>query len=199
MMQIARLSLRVLVSFLAMFCLVGCNASSDYMHPGVPPSAPAADAATIIFIRPSGYASGQLMTVLDTNGRFLGDSLAKSYFSVKVTPGEHVFLVWGENTGALRATVAGGKTYYVEVSTKLGWLSARVHLLALTPRHENWKELQEWLTDSKPLAPDEAKGQAYLASRRDDVQERIRRALDALGKYDADELNARTILPQDGQ
>ncbi|WP_394821829.1 hypothetical protein [Pendulispora albinea] len=184
---------------LLLLTLTGCSASSDYMRPGVPLAAPTNDAATVVFIRPSGYAGGQLMTVLDTQGRFLGDSLAETYFAVKMAPGEHEFLVWGENTGALRATLASGKTYYVEVSTKLGWLSARVHLLALTPRHRNWKELRAWLQESKPMVPDEARGQAYLKSRHEDVQERIRRAREILTKYDADELADRTILPQDGQ
>ncbi|WP_394835405.1 DUF2846 domain-containing protein [Pendulispora rubella] len=184
---------------LAMVLFVGCSAHSDYMQAGTPPAPPTAEAATVVFIRPSGYAGGQLMTVLDANGRFLGDSLPKSYFSVKVPPGEHVFVVWGENTGALRANVVGGKTYYVEVSTKLGMMSARVHLLALTPRHENWKELPEWLKESKPLSPNEAAGQAYLAKRQEAAQERIRRAREILTEYDANELAARTILPQDGQ
>jgi len=188
-----------LLLLFAMVLLVGCSAHSDYMHAGTPPAPPTADAATVVFIRPSGYGGGQRMTVLDADGRFLGDSLPKSYFTVKVTPGEHVFVVWGENTGAMRANVAGGKTYYVEVSPKLGVISSRVHLLALTPRHENWKELPDWLKESRPMAPDEAAGQAYLAKRHDAVQERVRRAREILAEYDEKELAARTILPQDGQ
>ena len=180
--------------------LAGCSASSDYMHPVGPPQlAPKADTATVVFIRPSGYAAGIATTILDDKGRFLGDSLAETYFVSEVPAGEHVFIAWAENTAALKAQLAPGKVYYVEVSPKMGALSARVHLLALTSRSESWGELQSWLADSQPMRTDEKAGQAYLAERAEDVQERIARAKDALTEYDAEELAERTLRPEDGQ
>jgi hypothetical protein len=185
-----------------LFALVGtgCRASSDYMRPGsAMPVTRDPGAATVIFIRPSSSASGQQFTVLDSRGRFLGDALAETYFPVKVPPGEHIFLVWGENTAAVRANVAPGKFYYIEVAPRMGLFSARVQLLAITPRSKSWKDLLTWMHDSEMMMPIEPAGQYYLQSRQEDTAERIRRAQKILTEYDAEELEERTIRPEDGQ
>lgn len=185
---------------LAVVVATGCSASSEYMHPaaaGV--TAPSAAEARVVFIRPSGYAGGMKTTILDGHGQFLGDSLPESYFTVGLPAGEHVFIAWAENTAALRAKLSAGKTYYVEVAPKMGVLSARMHLLALKPGSENWGGLRGWLNDSAAMQADRRAGQAYLASRSEDVQERLKRAREVLGEYTPEELGERTLAPQDGQ
>jgi hypothetical protein len=191
---------RQVVLILASAILVGCTATSDYMMEAHAPDAlkPTAEAATVVFVRPSSYARGMRSTILDGHGRFLGDSLPESYFAVKVPPGEHLFIAWAENTAALRATLAPGKTYYIEVAPKLGAFSARMQLLAVTPRSENWKEVRQWVAESKQLLVNEAGGQAYLRERQEDVQERIKRAGEILHEYDPRELEERTLRPEDG-
>jgi hypothetical protein len=178
----------------------GCAATSEFMTElAVPRSpTPASDRATVVFIRPSSYASSLVVTILDTEGRFVGDALPSSYFVARVEPGEHTFIGWAENTSALYATLQPGKVYFVEVELKLGALSARAHLKALTPRGESWADRDGWLADARELEVDEASGQAYLESRREDVEERIRRAKEALEKYSPAELAERTLLPNDG-
>jgi hypothetical protein len=164
------------------------------------PRAPSAasDRATIVFIRPSSYAAGLVVTILDDGGRFVGDALASSYFVHRARPGEHTFIGWAENTSALSANVEAGKIYFVEVEVKLGALSARAHLKALTPRSERWAERDGWLEDARELEVDEVGGQAYLDSRREDVEERIRRGREALIRYSPAELAERTLAPNDG-
>ena len=190
-------------TLLVMFtvALLGCTASSKYMiePQGLVSLQPPPDKAVVVFIRPSNFARAVGTTILDEHGRFLGDSLPQTYFAVLEPPGQHVFISWAENTAALRAELAPGHVYYVEVAPKMGVMSARMHLLALTPRSENWPKLREWLSESKPLVANEAAGQAYLSERRDDVAERIRRAQEALSKYDRDELAERTIFAPDGR
>jgi hypothetical protein len=178
----------------------GCSASSDYMRPLERPRAiqPKPDAATIVFIRHSGMAAGIVTTILDGRGRFLGDSTSSSYFATHVPPGQHVFIAWAENTAALRADVAAGKTYYIEVSPSMGALSARMHLLAITPKSESWPKRQEWMGDSTMLEANEPAGQAYLRGRGEDVAERIRRANEAIKGYSPEDLAERTIGPADG-
>ncbi len=156
------------------------------------------DRATVVFVRPSSYAGGLLVTVLDDKGQFHGDALPSSWFSTTVEPGEHTFISWAENTGALRAKLEAGKVYFVEVEVKLGALSARAHLKAVGPKSEAWEERQAWLSESTQLEVDERSGQAYLDGRREDVEERIRRAHDALTKYSPAELADRTLAPDDG-
>jgi hypothetical protein len=179
----------------------GCGASSEYMRelPNTGQVARSADSATVVFIRPSGFGGAFATTILDNKGRFLGDSMAKSYFAVTVPPGEHVFLSWAENTGPLRARVEAGKIYFIEVAPKMGFASTRVHLLGITPRVSSWSDLDNWLRESKPYQPDEPRGQAYLQSRSEDVAERIRRANEALMKFSQEELAERTIEAKDGK
>jgi hypothetical protein len=180
--------------------LAGCSASSEYMREAAAPKLEApSDKATVIFIRPSGYAAGIATTILDEKGHFLGDSLAETYFVAQVAPGKQTFIAWAENTAALTATLEAGKTYYVEVSPKMGAWSARVHLLALTPRSENWGELRGWLAESKYMQVDQRGGQAYLDSRKEDVAAKLQDAREVLSEYDAEELAARTLRAEDGQ
>jgi hypothetical protein len=184
----------------ALLSVTGCTASSEFMRPataGVPPAA--GEQAQVVFIRPSGYAGAIKTTIVGGHGEFLGDSLAESYFAVSMPPGEHMFIAWAENTAVLRANLAPGKTYYVEVSPKMGAWSARMHLMALKPGSENWGELQSWLAASSRLEPDRQAGQSYLAGRQDDVAERLRRANEALTEYTPEELAERTLGPDDGQ
>jgi len=203
-MNRSQISLRPLLSVAAIVVATastGCAATSEHMHPATSPAPVAAPpgSATVVFVRPSGYASGIKTTILDEHGTFLGDSLPESQFSVAVPAGKHLFVSWAENTGALQADLAAGKTYYVEVAPRMGAFSARVHLLAITPRSKSWEKLPEWLRESRPYVPDPGSGQAYLATRQDDVKERLRRAGEAIRRYDAEDLALRTINSGDGR
>lgn len=188
------------LTLLALLACAGCTASSDYMlrpaTPVVPKPRP--DSALVVFIRPSSYAASIATTILDDKGRFLGDSLPASYFAAHVPPGKHLFIAWAENTAALQAMLAPGRTYYVEVSPRMGMLSARMQLLALTPGSEDWGELGEWLRDCDLYLVDERRGQAYLQERSEDTRERIRRGREILTEYDNEELAERTLRPEDG-
>jgi hypothetical protein len=189
-----------LLALAVIVLLGGCAARSRYMQP-VPATAvlqPPPGQALVVFVRPSSFARSMRFTVLTSRGQFLGDSLPSSHFAVALPPGQHVFLVWAENTGALRAELAPGRIYYVEVSAKMGFGSARAHLLAITPRHARWARLPEWLRDTRRLQPNMATGQAYLNSRSADTAERIRRAMEHLTKYTPAELAERTIVAADG-
>lgn len=192
----------VLLGFTACLAIAstGCTASSKYMLQA--PKGPierSAEMATVVFVRPSSYASAMRTTILDARGRFLGDSLGSSYFAVKVPPGEHVFIAWAENTAALRATLAPQRVYFVEVSSKMGAFSARMHLLAIAPRKKSWQKVDKWLAESDAYTVDEAAGQAYLRGRAEDTSERIERAKETLTKYDASELDDRTLTANDGR
>jgi hypothetical protein len=190
-----------LLAFVPLVTLVGCASSSPYMTRSSADELLAASpgAATVVFLRPSSLASAITTTVLDTQGRFLGEVVQKSYFAVKVPAGEHVFLSWAENTAALRANVTAGKTYYVRVAPRLGAWSARMQLLAVKRASEDWPKLRGWLKDLKAFGPNQAEGQRYVDSRKEDVQKRVARANEILKEYDPKELEDRTLRPDDGE
>ena len=179
----------------------GCfAATSPYMSaPRLPvPTVAPPNAAVVVFVRPSDFANNAVATILDDRGAFLGDSLAESQFAVLLPPGPHVFLSWAENTAPITASLLPGRVYYVEVAPRPGFWKARVQLIAITPRSENWVELGTWISRSTQLVPDTLAGQQYLNERREDVEERIRRAHERLTQLSAEELNDRTLLPEDG-
>ena len=178
----------------------GCAGTSDYMRPTLAPldALPPPGTAAVVFVRPSGWFYSVVMTILDDQGRFIGDSTADSCFAVPVPAGKHLFIGWAENTAALQADLAPGRVYFVEVAPRLGWWTARVQLLAVTPHSEQWGKLKEWVSDCDKFRADEAGGQAYLNSRRDAAAEHVRRGKEKLGEYDGEELEARTLRPNDG-
>lgn len=180
--------------------LSGCAASSDYMsEPRLPiPNVAPPNGALVVFVRPSGYASGVVTTILDDQGAFLGDSVAETQFAVVVAPGHHLFLAWAENTAPLLADLLPGRVYYVEVSPRMGFFSPRVQLLSITPRSDNWKQLGSWLSESTQLVPDMAAGQAHLSERHAAVRKRIHSAREHANKLDDEERSARTLQPEDG-
>lgn len=187
-----------LVLLLALLTVTGC--ASKFMQPATPGTriAPRSDAATVVFVRPSSFGAALHPTIFDERGHFLGDAEASAHFVATVAPGEHMFVVWAENTGPIRATLLPGRVYFIEVSMKPGAFQARAHLLAITPRSEQWSLVREWLGDTKPTVADTAAGDAYLLDRHDGVVDRLRRANEAFAEMDDEERNARTLLPNDG-
>jgi len=190
-------------TFAAILMLVplsGCVIHSSYMSAG-PASAvpePSPNTAVVTFIRPSHFASTIVTTILDENAHFVGGSESESQFTVAVSPGHHVFVVWAENTDGLVADVLAGKHYFVEVSLTAAWLSARGHLIALTPHSPRWHDLQEWRASNTILIPNHETGEAYVESRKADAVERVQRAMEHLSQYDAVDMEKRTIRPDDG-
>jgi hypothetical protein len=185
---------------LFLFSLLTLGCSSKFMQPAAPGMriAPRADVATVVFVRPSSFGAAIHPTIFDEQGHFLGDAEPSAHFVAQVAPGEHMFVVWAENTGPIRATLLPGRVYFIEVSMKPGAWQARCHLLAITPRTEQWTQVRDWLADTKPTVADLAAGNAYLAGRRDEVLERIRRANENFAEFDEEERYARTIHPEDG-
>jgi hypothetical protein len=187
---------------LLLLLAAGCgasNASGRYMAEMTPPRplVPPADAALVVFVRPSAYAFGIGANVLDERGRFLGDSTARGHFVAVMPPGKHMFVVWAENTDAVAADLLPGRIYFVEVAPTMGAWSAQMHLYAIKPADGARRD--QWMRDTKQfVVSDGAAAQSKLDARGGDVQERLRRAQEHLGKYDAAERARHTLDPADG-
>ena len=191
------LSLSVLVTVLA--TLTGCALKAPHMRPATSGAiSPDPAAATVVFVRHSILGGAITSVIATTQGRFLGESQAKSYFAAKLPPGEHLLVSWSESTPALRATLAAGMIYYVEVAPKMGWGSARIQLLALGPRRPSWVELPGWLREGDALEADVAGGAALLQERAGDFAERVRAAEASYQGYSAEDREARTRRSDDG-
>jgi hypothetical protein len=188
------------VAFLLSLTAFGCSTgTSPYMTSGDRASIAATeDAATVVFVRPSEYGGADRVTLLDGKGRFLGDILPATHFAVKVPAGDHVFISWGENTSAIKATLAAKKIYFVEAYGPTGANTPRLELRAVTLDSTSYGKTDEWLARTAPLAPNEAAGQAYLQKESSGVASVIQRANEELAEYAA-KLPEHTLRAEDGK
>jgi len=184
-----------------MLTLSACGTSARFMmevHPPRPIAAQA-DAAAIVFVRPSKLAFAVSANIIDEQAHFIGDIPAAGHFSAMVAPGHHVFVIWAENTDALVADLLPGKIYFVEVEVGWGALSAHFHLKAIKPAQPNWAERDQWMISTTQYSADQMGGQANLYRKGSEaVQERLRRGMEHLSKYMGADLDSRTLAPGDG-
>jgi hypothetical protein len=195
-MMSQRLTLLVALSLCA-----GCASSARYMMEvqAPRPIVGQADAATVVFVRPSKLGFAVSANIIDEQARFLGDIPAKGHFITVVAPGHHTFVIWAENTDALAADLLPGRIYFVEVYVTPGALSAHLHLKAIKPNLPNWAERDRWMMSTQQYAVDQAAGQSNLYRKgAEAVQERLRRGLEHLSKYAGPAIDERTLAASDG-
>lgn len=114
--------------------LSGCVATSPLMTKATVAPQPSADNALVILMRPSRLGGGIQASVYDEkNGKdeFIGITSAKMKVAYAATPGQHLFMVIGENADFMNADLQAGKTYYVLVSPRMGVWKARFSLLPI--------------------------------------------------------------------
>jgi len=193
-----RPSMRWLGTLVVALLVMACG--SPYMQKVAAPQAyePGSDTAVVLFIRPSGLAPASVATITDSDNRFLGDSLAHSHFGVEVDPGEHLFVVWGETTNALKATVEAGRVYYVNVDTQMGVLTPRYQLLALKPGGANWDKVAEWLSSTDQLRRDDQAARSFEQTKGSEIVERSASAQQNYASYSEEERAERTLVSKDG-
>ena len=181
---------------------VGCGAAtSPYMKAvaGPEPAGAPADKARVVFVRPSSGALKVIFTIIDERGYFLGDSTANGRFSVFLDPGDHYFIVWTESTETVKATLAPGRTYYVEVRPKMGMWKARASLWAVNRKSGLMQSIPSYLTDTTVTASDFAAGQAYLNSLGNELPNAAKQGIETYNGYSPEDKADVTLLPEDGQ
>jgi hypothetical protein len=197
------LAKKILLLAVAMGALnTGCGAAtSEYMRPvaGPEPAGAPPNKARVVFVRPSSMANKVIFTIIDERGYFLGDSTAGARFSVFLDPGEHYFIVWTETTETVKATLAPGRTYYVEVRPKMGMWKARASLWAVNRKSGLMQSIPSYLTDTTVTTPDFAAGQAYLNSLGNELPDAAKQGVQTYQGYSPEDKADVTLLPEDGQ
>jgi hypothetical protein len=174
--------------------VVGCGSRSMVEVAAPLPELPRAGAAIVVFVQPSSYAEREYFPVLDHTGRFLGDSEPATWFAVELPAGNYEFYARAQNVAAVRASLAAGLTYYVEVASRFGVFKPRVQLLPITPRFESWEDRDIWLAETR------AQRAAYASVLdAEDIAAVIEEGKSQLDDYDAEELARRTLLASDGR
>ena len=192
---------KVLLSSLVVGWLASGCGSSKYMRSvsGPEPVGAPPNKARVVFVRPSNFQLALVFTIIDERGHFLGDSTGSGRFSAFLDPGEHYFIAWTESTETVKATLAPGRTYYVEVRPTWGMWKGRASLWAVNRRSGLMKKISSYLSDTSVTAPDFAAGQAYLESLGQQLSNAVKRGIKTYNGYSPDEKADATLMPEDGQ
>jgi len=144
-------------------------------------------------------APNTLVTILDEEGRFLGDSLPSGCFTAHVQPGRRMFIGVGANTAALDATLEAGRIYYVEVVIRLGSISSRAQLFGVHPGKDSDAQLRRWWRECDHYQVESAAGQRSWQEREAERIDRVRRAREQIARFSDDERARRSLGPEDGR
>jgi len=157
---------------------------------------PLPDQAVVVFLRPSNYGRKVRFTIVDGQGNWLGNMQGRQYFVTTYPPGQYEFVVHAENNDLMQANLTAGRVYYVLVGVRMGAWSARASISALTPRRDEWANLDQYIAGSRQLVADMAAGNA--AYNQAEILQWVDNARTRFSRYDANEQSLRVLGPADG-
>jgi hypothetical protein len=200
-------------SFLGFFALIstllvlsGCQSSLMIAPDATSLPQVKSDKALVVFMRPSTFGGGVQSSVYDTRDEgqdiFAGIVSAKSKVAYYAEPGEHLFMVVGENADFMSAQLDAGKKYYVLVTPRIGLWKARFSLLPIrndakaehnlhSDEFRSWDAATQWMS----ISP---KAQTWFQRNAESIQSR---KLDYLPKWNDKapvDVAVRTLNSNDG-
>ncbi|MBI9080486.1 MAG: hypothetical protein JEY79_12195 [Pseudodesulfovibrio sp.] len=98
---------------------------------GMKPYNPDPEKATVVFMRPSAFGGAIQSSVYQydqTDPKFIGIISTNYKIAYQAEPGQHTFMVVGENADFLEADLAANHIYYVTVEPHWGAFKARFSL-----------------------------------------------------------------------
>lgn len=143
----------------AVALLTGC--ASSHMSPvsqSEYTSGPEEGKALVTFMRPSSFG-GAVQSYLYDGEKYIGTISAGTRMCYQAEAGEHMFMIAGESTDFLRATLAPNKTYYVNVAPRMGVWTARFSLRPMNGQVSQEK-IDQWVKASKEVKVNE-KGEQW--------------------------------------
>ena len=155
---------------------------------------PAAGKALLIIIRPSragGAIASSVYDAPDGHTTLVGVLGPKDKIAYQVDPGDHRFMIVGENADFMDAHLDAGKTYYAVARARPGVWKARFSLLPIRAASTDQYNLQsadfrEWNSTSE-FVESTPRADAWFVENRASVEEK---KADFLQKWNA-------MLPQD--
>ncbi len=138
-----------------LLAVAGCAGRSKYMQDvpaGQAAYVPEPGRTLVIFMRPSGFGFAIQASVFDiTDGEpeFLGIVSAKTKIAHNTNPGEHRYMVIGENADFLEADLLADRTYYSLVTPRMGVWKARFSLKPVHKFDLTSAEFTQWYDDTR--------------------------------------------------
>lgn len=165
----------IILSFIALAMLaVGCARPYLPVAQPRPTAAPSADTARIYFVKPGGSMQAALTYILKDD-KVVGYLENRKLFYLDLPAGDHFFMSVTSNTDGLKASLAGGKTYYVRVfsapgakSLLVGGSSENLYFEPIVPGTEGWDKRYEWIDGNQLITvnpPVAAKWEAKYAAK----------------------------------
>lgn len=151
--------IRALLALVLLSLSFGIVAKDSRMLPADAPGAAPADAAIVVFLRPSALGAAIKASLYDvTEGaqEFIGIVSYKDKIAYVAKPGKHLFMVVAENGDFMEAELEAGKTYYAVISPRYGVWKARFGLRPVRndpnaefslqkPEFAKWMEKTRWV------------------------------------------------------
>lgn len=147
----------VLLSLLAVVFLSGCAASQMREATSQEVYTAKNDKALVYFVRPSMMGAAVTSALWDVSldgsqpDEFIGLLGGNSKVAFYAEPGEHLFMVTGENADFMRAYLEAGKSYYVLNTVRMGVWMARFSVKPIHQDKIGTPEFKEWVEDATLL------------------------------------------------
>ncbi len=139
--------MRVLLLVVAVALLAGCGGAPKMVR-AEQELKPGHDAALIVFLAP--MPVGGKFQLWDRE-HFIGFIEPASSVSYRAQPGEHMFLMRGENWQIVKGRVSAGKTYYIKIEPRVGvghTSGSRASVEVMDPAD---KRIKDWMQHIRPL------------------------------------------------
>ncbi len=135
---------------------------------------PGADQARVIVFRDSFRNATKPYAFLNDE-EVLGFSLVGSWFEVRLTPGEHFFVLHGVGSAGVRATLKAGKTYFLRADSVPKFLHLELRLTPIVPGMDEFEKIFSVLVDLERTEPIDTALAAYAEEHAEELESAISR------------------------
>lgn len=161
---------KLILVFLAV-TLVGCaSPNMRYSVPAEGPVASSSNKALVYFLRPQKMGFAISAAVYDDE-KFIGFIPYGQKLPYLAEPGEHRFMVVSEAADFLAADLAPGKTYYINVTPRMGAWRARFSMAPITKEMLTKPKIQTWISNAR-LIDNKENAQEWASKNAESVWEK---------------------------
>jgi hypothetical protein len=157
--------------------------------------------ATVIFMRPSifgGLIKSSVFDITSGKNEVIGILSAEKKLSYRVSPGEHFFMVIGENADFMRAELEAGKTYYCRVRVRMGAWKARFSLEPIRQTELDGEEFLKWQKKTEQIE-NRDQARVWAAKHAQSIEDKHVKYLRKWEKKSDEEKSEYTLRKEDGR
>jgi hypothetical protein len=140
---------KIFAAVLVSLLMVGCaTPNMKYSVPTTTVFESRSDKALVYFIRPNQLGWAINAAVYDDED-FIGFVPYNQKLPYFAEPGRHMFMVVSEAADFMKADIAAGNTYYVQVVPRMGAWRARFSLAPITKEDLKTEKVQKWISNTQ--------------------------------------------------